>query len=93
MKKYHGLAASRGIAIGPIFQFRRLNLQVERHPIEDAEAEWHRLLEALCEKIAERALRLDAVCRVRVAARKPHAPIEGPLDSGEVVLERETGDG
>jgi phosphotransferase system enzyme I (PtsI) len=49
MKKYHGLAASRGIAIGPIFQYRRLNLQVERHPIEDAEAEWHRLLEALDE--------------------------------------------
>lgn len=48
----------------------------------------HRLLEALCEKIAGRALALDTVQRVRVAARKPHAPISGPLDYVEVVLER-----
>lgn len=49
----------------------------------------HRLLEALCEKIAARALKLRGVRRVRVAARKPHAPIEGPLDFVEVVLERD----
>jgi dihydroneopterin aldolase len=48
----------------------------------------HRLLEALCEKIAARVLALDEVRQVRVAARKPHAPIEGPLDYVEVVLER-----
>ncbi len=48
----------------------------------------HRLLEALCEKIAERALALEGVERVLVAARKPHAPIPGPLDYVEVVLER-----
>jgi dihydroneopterin aldolase len=48
----------------------------------------HRLLEGLCEKIAARALALDTVQRVRVAARKPHAPISGPLDFVEVVLER-----
>jgi dihydroneopterin aldolase len=49
----------------------------------------HRLLEALCEKIAARALALDGVERVRVAARKPHAPLPGPLEYVEVVLERE----
>jgi dihydroneopterin aldolase len=49
----------------------------------------HRLLEALCEKIAARALNLHGVGRVRVAARKPHAPIDGPLDFVEVVLERD----
>jgi dihydroneopterin aldolase len=49
----------------------------------------HRLLEALCEKIAARALGLDGVERVRVAARKPHAPISGPLEHVEVVLERQ----
>lgn len=49
----------------------------------------HRLLEALCEKIAGRALALERVQRVRVAARKPHAPIHGLLDYVEVVLERE----
>jgi dihydroneopterin aldolase len=48
----------------------------------------HRLLEALCEKVASRVLKLDAVKRVRVAARKPHAPIDGPLDYVEVVVER-----
>jgi dihydroneopterin aldolase len=48
----------------------------------------HRLLEALCERIAAKALALDGVDRVRVAARKPHAPIAGPLDSVEVVIER-----
>jgi dihydroneopterin aldolase len=51
----------------------------------------HRLLEALCEKVAARALQLDGVTRVRVAARKPHAPISGPLDYVEVVLERDLG--
>jgi len=47
------------------------------------------LLEGLCEKIAARALALDGVERVRVAARKPHAPLPGPLEYVEVVLERE----
>jgi dihydroneopterin aldolase len=49
----------------------------------------HRLLEALCEKIARHVLEAVSVDRVRVAARKPHAPIPGPLDYVEVVIERE----
>jgi dihydroneopterin aldolase len=53
----------------------------------------HRLLEALCEKIASRVLGLDGVERVSVAARKPHAPISGPLDYVEVRVERVWGDG
>lgn len=48
----------------------------------------HRLLEALCEKVARRTLSMEPVVRVRVAARKPHAPLEGPVDHVEVVLER-----
>ena len=48
----------------------------------------HRLLEALCEKIAGQALAMGPVQRVRVAARKPHAPIDGPLDFVEVVVDR-----
>jgi len=48
----------------------------------------HRLLEGLCERIAAKALALDGVERARVAARKPHAPIAGPLDAVEVVIER-----
>lgn len=48
----------------------------------------HKLLEALCERVASAALSLEGVARVRVAARKPHAPIPGPLESVEVVVER-----
>lgn len=48
----------------------------------------HKLLEALCEKISARVLELEAVERVEVAARKPHAPIDGPLDYVEVVVRR-----
>jgi dihydroneopterin aldolase len=48
----------------------------------------HKLLEALCEKIAGRILAIDAVQRIRIAARKPHAPIPGPLDYVEVELDR-----
>lgn len=55
---------------------------------ETVGASHHRLLEALCEKIAEQALGLAGVQRVRVAARKPHAPLSGPVDYVEVVLER-----
>lgn len=48
----------------------------------------HKLLEALCEKIASRVLEIAPIHRVRVAARKPHAPIPGPLEHVEVVIER-----
>lgn len=67
-----------------LLDYRRLYAIVA----ETVGASHHRLLEALCEKIARRALAADGVDRVRVAARKPHAPIEGPLDYVEVVLER-----
>ena len=59
---------------------------------ETVGASHHRLLEGLCEKIASRTLALAAVERVRIAARKPHAPISGPLEYVEVVLERGRGD-
>lgn len=56
-------------------------------------ASHHRLLEGLCERVAQATLALDGVDRVRVAARKPHAPIPGPLDAVEVVVERGRGGG
>ncbi|MCH9015647.1 MAG: dihydroneopterin aldolase [Gemmatimonadetes bacterium] len=49
----------------------------------------HKLLEALCEKVAARTLDINAVERVRVVARKPHVPIDGPLDHVEVEITRE----
>lgn len=48
----------------------------------------HKLLEALCEQVAQKALALDGVSRVHVTARKPHAPISGPLEYVEVEIER-----
>ena len=48
----------------------------------------HHLLEGLCERIAAAVLSLDGVERVRVAARKPHVPLAGPVDTVEVVIER-----
>jgi dihydroneopterin aldolase len=56
---------------------------------ETVGASHHKLLEALCEKVAKRAVALPRVERVRVAARKPHVPIPGPLDHVEVVVVRE----
>lgn len=49
----------------------------------------HRLIEGLCERIASRVLGLPEVRAVHVAARKPHAAIDGPLDYVEVAIERE----
>lgn len=48
----------------------------------------HKLLEGLCERIASATLALDGVDAVRVAARKPHAPVPGPLEHVEVIIER-----
>jgi len=47
MRKVHGIAASRGIAIGPAFRFRKIDLAFERCTIEDPAAEWARLEAAL----------------------------------------------
>ena len=49
----------------------------------------HRLLEALCERIVTHILELGPVTRVQIAARKPHAPIDGPVDYVEVTLDRD----
>ena len=51
-------------------------------------ASHHSLLEALCEKIAAQVLEFHGVLRTRVVARKPHAPLDGPVDHVEVVVDR-----
>jgi dihydroneopterin aldolase len=45
-------------------------------------------LERAAEQMADRALALDGVTGVRVAVRKPHVPLGGPLAYAEVVVER-----
>lgn len=46
-------------------------------------------LEEVGERIADRALRLPLVERVRIAVRKPNVALPGPLAYAEVALERE----
>jgi dihydroneopterin aldolase len=46
-------------------------------------------LEEASERIAERALDLPLVERVRIAVRKPNVALPGPLAYAEVALERE----
>ncbi len=52
-------------------------------------ASHHQLLEALCEKVADSVLSSQGVESVQVAARKPHAPLDGPVDHVEVVINRQ----
>ncbi len=47
MKKYQGVASSRGIAIGPVFQFRRAELVIGTCENQDPFSEWKRLDSAL----------------------------------------------
>lgn len=46
-------------------------------------------LEEVAERIADRALQLPVVERVRIAVRKPNVALPGPLAYAEVSLERE----
>jgi dihydroneopterin aldolase len=46
-------------------------------------------LEEVGERIAERALKLPLVERVRIAVRKPNVALPGPLAYAEIALERE----
>lgn len=46
-------------------------------------------LEELVDRAAQAALALSAVARVRVAARKPHVALPGPLAYAEVAIERD----
>ena len=69
---------------GALLDYRRLYRMVA----DTVGESHHTLLEALCEKVAAKALDMGLVERVRIAARKPHAPIDGPLDYVEVVVDR-----
>jgi phosphotransferase system enzyme I (PtsI) len=47
MRTLRGIAASRGIAIGPAFRFWRADLRFERYTVDDQAAEWARFQAAL----------------------------------------------
>ena len=69
----------------PIVDYRRLYASVRASM--DAEALFY--LEELAESIAQRVMSEPAVHRVRIAVRKPHVAMGGPLDYAEVAIERE----
>jgi dihydroneopterin aldolase len=48
-------------------------------------------LEPLAEALAARALAFDGVSWCRIAVRKPHAALGGPLDFAQVAVERTRG--
>ena len=71
MKTLCGIAASRGIAVGPAFRFREANLHFERHAIEDPAVEWARLeaaLETAREQLADVYARAEAESGAEEAA-------------------------
>ena len=69
----------------PIVDYRRLYARV-RDAVDSPSLLY---LEELAESIASRVMGEDAVQRVRVAVRKPHVAIGGPLDYAEVAIERD----
>jgi len=57
--------------------------QVKREPLD--------YLETLAAAIADEAVALDGVAHARVAVRKPHVMLDGPLRHVEIVVERARG--
>lgn len=71
MKTLRGIAASRGVAIGPAFRFRRADLRFERHTVEDPAAEWARFqaaLETAREQLADVYVKAEAESGAEQAA-------------------------
>ena len=63
--------------------YSRTRACVEREPLE--------YLETVAGEIAASLLALDGVASVRVAVRKPHVMLDGPLRHAEIVLEQQRG--
>jgi len=63
--------------------YRRTRDRFEQQPLD--------YLEGIASDIAEALLALDGVASVRVAVRKPHVMLEGPLEYAEIVVERYRG--
>lgn len=61
--------------------YRRTRDRFEGQPLD--------FLESIAGDIADALLALAGVASVRVAVRKPHVMLEGPLDYAEIVVERQ----
>lgn len=63
--------------------YRRTRDRFDRQPLD--------YLETIAGDIATSLLALDGVASVRVAVRKPHVMLDGPLEYAEIVVERQRG--
>lgn len=63
--------------------YRRTRDRFEQQPLD--------YLEGIASDIADALLALAGVASVRVAVRKPHVMLEGPLEYAEIVVERQRG--
>jgi dihydroneopterin aldolase len=81
------LAVTRAPESAGVLDYRELYAlvaaQATREPLE--------YLEALATAIADDTLALAGVTHVRVAVRKPHVVLDGPLAYAEIVVERARG--
>jgi dihydroneopterin aldolase len=58
--------------------------------VEEVVTDGHtHFLEEVCERIADQALSMALVQKVRISVRKPNVALPGPLGYAEVALERE----
>lgn len=96
----HEAEIAQSIEVDASLWVRRTSAQVTAKDIVDyrrvydlvAEVVTHghiSFLEEVGERIADRALQLPLVERVRIAVRKPNVALPGPLAYAEVSLERE----
>ena len=81
------LSVTRGQDAAGVLDYRGLYAlaaeHMRREPLE--------YLEEIASAIAEGALALDGVTHARVAVRKPHVMLDGPLAYAEIVVERARG--
>ena len=81
------LSVTRDPDAGGLLDYRALYALAAEH----AKREPLHYLEELGAAIAEGALALDGVTGTRVAVRKPHVMLDGPLSYAEIVVERSRG--
>ena len=71
MKTLQGIAASRGIAIGPAFRFQKADLCIECSTVQDPSAEWARFqtaIETACEQLTDVCAKAEIECGAEDAA-------------------------
>ena len=72
------------VAAGTIVDYRDI-YEAARSVVSEEKLEY---LEGIADAIARRTLALHGVSRSRVAVRKPHVALDGPLDHAEVAVVR-----